>query len=245
MNSFHSYLSLPLFAVCGLLGVLPLAAQPVPVAQWSFDKIEQNTFIGSGSVPKLQPAKILGEVKVVPGKVGNAVSFVGEPLAQITIPLDLGAITQGVFSVEFWFRPGAAPSDYGVCIDSGNARGFSIRVNGARRILLSTDGVWNAITSEDKIPELTWAHVVVTIDTTTARLYLSGKEVGRVELKENLRLAPVVLVGARTIRSKLPDGTFKEETNQALSGDIDALKFYNRALTAAEIAAAAGAKPSR
>ena len=216
-------------------------AQPTPIAQWSFDKIEQKGFVGTGSVPKLKPATILGEVTVVPGKIGNAVSFLGEPLAQLTLPLDLEAATQGIFSVEFWFRPGSAPVDYGVCIDSGNNRGFSLRVNGARRVLLSTGGVWNAITAEEKVPELTWVHLAITADATTMRLYLSGKEAGKVELNENLRFAPTVQVGARTIRSKLPDATFKEEVNQALSGEIDALKFYNRALSPAEIAAAAKA----
>lgn len=219
-------------------------AQPstaTPIAQWSFDKLEPKGFVGTGTVLKFKPATILGEVTVVPGKIGNAVSFSGEPLAQLTLPLDLQAATQGVFSVEFWFRPGSAPIDYGVCLDSGNNRGFSLRINGARRLLLSTAGTWNVITSDDKIPELTWVHIALTSDATTARLYLSGKEAGKVELNENLRFAPTVLVGARTIRSRLPDGTMKDETNQALSGDIDALKFYNRALTPAEIATAAKA----
>ena len=238
--SIRTLFSLVLSTACYAAPAAP-PSTVTPIAQWSFDKIEQKGFVGTGSVPKLKPATILGEVTVVPGKIGNAVSFLGEPLAQLTLPLDLEAATQGIFSVEFWFRPGAAPTDYGVCLDSGNNRGFSLRVNGARRVLLSTGGIWNVITGDDKIPELTWVHIAATFDATTARLYLSGKEAGKVELNENLRFAPAVYVGARTIRNKLADGTVKDETNQALSGDIDALKFYNRALTPAEVAAAAKA----
>jgi hypothetical protein len=216
-------------------------AQPAPIAQWSFDKIEQNTFLGAGTVPKLKPATIYGEVKVIPGKVGNAASFLGSPLGQISLPLDLFALTQGAFSTEFWFRPGSAPADYGVCVEAGSVGGFSIRINGSRRLLLSTTGSWNVVTTTDTFPEAVWVHVALTSDAEIVRFYVNGREVGKVPLTETLRLGSSVQVGARTVRSKNPDGTFKEEVNQGLSGDIDALKFYNRPLTPAEVAAAAKA----
>jgi hypothetical protein len=245
MNINSLLLSMGLLAGPALIA----QAQTPPIAHWSFDKIENNTFrgVGKGAIPGaiIGPAVVAGNVAATPkGWKGGAVSFIEKPPGLITVPMDLSLLAAKGFTVEFWLRPTGITSLYGTCVDAGGSRGFSIRLNNKNCLSLSIGGNWNTITTTERYTDPTWVHVALTSDTKIARFYVGGVEVGTTPDFDIGKVAPAFQLGAVQERIKSADGSSTLETVKPLMGDLDELKVYAGALSAAEIAKAAAAKPS-
>jgi hypothetical protein len=166
--------------------------------------------------------------------------FREEPLGHLLLPIDLGLVSKGgPFSVALWFRSGPPTREYTTIIDAGGHRGFTIRVGSRRRISASLDEKWNLMNDTNSILEGVWIHVAATFDGKTFRLYVEGKEIAAHEIEAPLRMAPHLQIGSIRERIRLPDGSGDDVLAKPTDGAIDDLKVYLRALSAAEIAAAA------
>ncbi|MBC8038971.1 MAG: LamG domain-containing protein [Opitutaceae bacterium] len=227
-------------------------AQPTPIASWSFDKQEKNTYVGVGkgtftyAGAVVEAGVVSGRVVTVAnGKKGGAASFTEQPPGFIRVPIDLSLIAAKGFSVSFWLRPVGLTSLYGTCVDFGSSKGFVIRLNSTNRLTLSLGGKWNVITTTERLVDPVWTHIALTFDGTLTRFYVGGFEVGNDPDMDITRLGSDLFLGAVEENVKSPDGSSVITTVKPLFGDLDELQIYAQALTPAEIAKAAGVKPAR
>jgi Concanavalin A-like lectin/glucanases superfamily len=222
---------------------------PAPIAHWSFDKLEKDTYpgIGKGAIPGaiVGPAVITGKVAAAAkGWKGGAVSFDERTPGFVRAPMDLSLLAAKGFTVEFWVRPTALTSLYGTCVDAGGNKGFVIRFNNKNCLSLSLGGVWNVMTTTERYTDPIWVHVALTFDTTTTRFYVNGVEVGNNPALNAAALNNGLYLGAVEERTKTPEGIITIDTVKTLNGDLDELKIYALALSAADVAKAAAAKPA-
>jgi hypothetical protein len=173
------------------------------------------------------------------GRLGNAVKLDGTD-EYVSLP---AGIVSGLadFTVSAWVNPSADDTwsrifDFGtgtavnmfLTVDGGgNGLRFGITTNG--------NGAEQDLTGGGQLPLNTWSHVAVTLAGGTGTLYLDGKAVAT---NPAMTLKPSSL-GATTQnwigRSQYPD--------PYLNGAVDDFSIYGRALSPAEIAAAAGGRP--
>ena len=147
---------------------------------------------------------------------GYAVVFSPNVNAKVNVPL---AAPAGPFTLEAWVRAYTSPAEvYGIytILEFGDDRPF-FGVIGER---LGLDG---AVLAPTPFPANTWQHVAYTFDGTTSRLYQNGVEVA------SSPTAPPAGGAALGIGYGLGD--------TAWPGYIDEVIVWNRARTAAEIAA--------
>lgn len=105
--------------------------------------------------------------------------------------------------------------------DGRNLLRFRLKTGSATTTLIASSG---------DLPAETWFHAAATYDGATMRLYLDGVEVGNAAKTGTIATNAVVPVDI----GRSPDGS------NHLHGVIDDVRIYNRALTAADIAAAIG-----
>ncbi len=199
---------------------------------WSFDE-------GAGAVAKNAAGKVDGTVpaglKWVDGKQGQALCFNGKDYVvvkscpcfnapQYTIAAWTKLKDTGDYQYIAWRGGPAFPEEK-------NCRRFDL--------WLETDGVVNGIVHDEKEGELhfagstkitddTWHHVALTYCGKAVTLYIDGKK--EAEEKPAAPLATSehdLWIGAR------PEGV-------CATGVLDEVRYYNRALPAAEVAALAG-----
>ncbi len=250
MKNVLSYLPFTVAAVLATVA-LPVAAQPAPIASWSFDKLEKNTYpgVGKGTFTHAGAAAgagvISGKVSAVTdGKKGGAASFTEEAPGYIRVPIDLTPLVHG-FTVAFWLRPVGLSSPYGTCVDVGSSKGFVVRLDSNNRLTLSLGGKWNAVMTTERLVDPIWTHVALTFDGTATRLYVGGVEVGEALGMDTSKLGSDLYLGAVDERVKAADGSTSLMTVKPLHGDLDELQVYALALTPAEIAKVAEVKSTR
>jgi len=171
-------------------------------------------------------------VSYVRGKVGAAFSVNGSPGSGLPLGSPAG-FKRTEFSIEGWVRRGdvQTPGREG---DAGTILGaddggwyFSIRNDGAL-IFGKTD--FSGVTSVSAVTDRKWHHVAVTRSVGEVRFYTDGVLVGT-------QAYPETFVPDReySLGGLLPSG------RNAFLGDLDEIAFYDRVLTATEIAAVAAA----
>ena len=215
------------------------AAAPVSVAAgedglkgcWSFDE-------GSGAVAKNAAGPSDGQVpaglKWVDGKKGKALLFNGKDYVviksypclnapQYTIAAWTKLKETGDYQYIAWKGGPAFPEEK-------NCRRFDLWVDtdgAVNGILHDKDGGENHFTGGAKIADDKWHHVALTYDGKTATLYVDGKKDAEEKPPALAACEHDLWIGAR------PEGV-------CATGIIDEVRFYARALTAAEVAAQAG-----
>jgi hypothetical protein len=243
------------------------AQQPAPVARWSFDSIAQTEtqkplarkeiaapeiYRQYTTIETLSGAKsqILGAFhKSVPGVVGNALqldgntSFVQVTFAE-TAPINR---LKNEFSVGAWLALGAYPTNWCPVADQQTATGkgffLGIDAHGHAGFKAFVGGNWVEITSSERIPLRAWAHLQGVFSPETGLvLYLNGKPVASAKTTGNFDPATnqTLLIGRHSILQK-PEGTVRPNATAAvytfLDGIIDELHIFDKAPTAADVAA--------
>ena len=87
----------------------------------------------------------------------------------------------GDFTIEFWFRySGTLASDFRFCGGkTGNVFGFGSRISGSRQIGILLEGVtWDTEFTWTPAGGNTWAHIALTRQSTTLRIFQNGTSLG-------------------------------------------------------------------
>ncbi|HEX4613499.1 MAG TPA: DUF1553 domain-containing protein, partial [Urbifossiella sp.] len=216
---------------------------PGLVAAYSFDEVKGNQLPNTADAKK--PGNAHEGPKLVPGKTGQAAELNGEN--GFTLP-GVGHFTRDdPFTLSLWVKPSDhAPRAVVVHhsmapIDAGS-RGYELLLENGR-VAVGLHHMWpgNAlkVRTKDAVPVGTWTQLTVTYDGSSraagVRIYLDGRpvdpEIVRDKLTKDISYGgnePNLAIGYR-----FRDNGFK-------GGAVDEFRVYDRALTAAEVAAESG-----
>lgn len=133
-------------------------------------------------------------------------------------------------SVSAWVNLSSSPTSAGRIISartSATSNGYILAFDaaGAAPRLLIGDGAYATALSATAIPTLTWSQVTGTWDGATVRIFVNGISTG-----SSSKSAITYTAGALTIAAE-----FNPTIGAPLSGRVDDIRIYNRALTTAEI----------
>jgi RHS repeat-associated protein len=165
----------------------------------------------------------------VEGKYGKAVKFDGEGTC-LSVPNSVDIQLSGSFTLSAWIKPAnltqwapiffkEAESFYSYSLffgafEAGHVQGYVAEKPWEQ---------WAEVESPEKLTVNTWAHVAMTSDATTLRLYVNGKQVDTASAKAVTESNGPLMIGC-----------WKKES-QYFNGTIDNVRVFNRALSAAEI----------
>jgi glucose/arabinose dehydrogenase/PKD repeat protein len=196
------------------------------VAAFGFDEVSGSTVVdasgrGSGGT-------ISGASRTAAGKFGGALSFDGVD-DWVTVADSASLDLSGAMTLEAWVRPGALSGwrtvllketsnhlAYGLYAASGAGGSPPQGVIGES----SVDGSQGLLLN-------TWAHLATTWDGGTWRLFVNGVQVGVRQFSGSIpQSAQPLRIGGNAVWG-----------DEWFQGQIDEVRVYNRALSAAEIAA--------
>lgn len=208
------------------------------VGQWSLDE-----FVGGRSPDATQfgnTATLAGGPAVVaPSPAGGqALSFDG--LNDRVALGNPGVLNfSGRIAIAAWIRPTATNGIRNIVAHghhlSPNAE-VALRINNGRYEVLSWNGTNHLVSADIPAGDLNnWVHLVGVYDGTFWQLYRNGVQIA-------VGSRPV---GAVTVNSDWAIGARGTGTERFFQGDIDEVRIYNRALTAAEVASLAGGAAAR
>ena len=212
------------------------------IVHLAFDEGEGATVGDVAS--KGRQGTVHGPVSWQPGKTGTALATSGESY------VDLGNTAsfnrQEPFSFGCWIKPTgeASGAPLGKMSEEDENRGFFIDTSGGKlQVMLSHEWPENSImvhTVEKTAPDQ-WQHVYVTYDGSSkasgVTVYVDGRVVETAVISDTLvsdiTTAAPLLIGRRYLGPK----------GSPFHGLIDDVRLFNRALSAEEVAALAGAGP--
>ncbi|MFZ4763796.1 MAG: LamG-like jellyroll fold domain-containing protein [Roseimicrobium sp.] len=204
----------------------------LPVAHWDFDRETTGVFPGTGTTAAAVNAQPEGVVYAASnGLHSGAVSFDAASPGRLQLPLDFQAITQGVFTVDFWFRPTGTGS-LGTLVDVASASGFVLKTDASGRLNLGAGGVASAITAAAAIELGNWCHVAITSDASVVRLYQNGVLLGSRVLSGPLAVSAPMSLGASS-------GLLANTLVEGLQGDLDELRIHPSVLSDSDVRAMA------
>ncbi len=201
---------------------------PIPpsglVGWWRFD--EGSGTLAGDSSGNGNTGTIFG-CSWVSGKYGDALSFDG-----LTSYVDGGnnlVFNSNTFSIALWFKTTTvAPSFQSIFTKSGVASDFDLQIEGSTLKFYISQSTNLAISYSTPIVINTWYHVVISDGGTGAnnlKMYVNGVEVAsesptgsRATNSNNVQIGKSAVWGGRYF-----------------NGVIDEVRFFNRALSAAEI----------
>jgi hypothetical protein len=231
--SFDGVTFQQLDTIQGLAGNLGIRATvelgggaPLPAgggeAYWKFD--EGAGTVAGDSTGNGNTGTLLNGATWTTGVRGTALSLDGvDDYVNAGSSLNLQSTT---FTIEAWIKGDPSMEAFGRIVDSGFATGFALgRNGGGRQALFEFRGSTFLVSNTDVIDN-TWHHVVVVKSGATATMYTDGI------LQAN------IAVNAGSSVSTLPlfiGYNPGEGTRGHWKGQIDELRIYTRALTAAEI----------
>jgi len=177
--------------------------------------------------------KVHGSATVAAGAQGKSLVLDGSAVIELndTAALDGGA---DGFTFSVWFNPYAPES--GQQVIAGKNRyslkerqwSLTIEPDGTLRAYLQQNG-WATIASKEPLKAGTWHMATLAVGAKNAALYLDGKAVGKVTLKQPVAPtpAPITLGGIND----------NDRLKQQFHGAVDEVRFEPRVLHAEEIAA--------
>jgi Concanavalin A-like lectin/glucanases superfamily/Helix-turn-helix domain len=198
-----------------------------PTAAYAFDET-------SGTAAKdaagAHNATVSGTASWVEGKYGKALNFNGEnTCASVANGSDLQL--NGPFTLEAWVKPANtsqwAPIFYK---EAGSFYGYSIffgafTAGHIQGYISEHAGEYTEVESPGTLAANTWAHVAMTSDGTTMRLYVNGAQVDTSPASKAIATTGPLLIGCA------------KNFGEYFKGAIDNVRVFNRALTAAEVEA--------
>ena len=165
-------------------------------------------------------------------------AYQGTPESYLTFPAD--GLLSNEFSGAFWYKVNADPDRAGIIVVGDNIddrqQGFRLfRENndGNQRIKLNVgSGAGESWNDGGLIDPTTdeWVHVAFTISQTQSTMYFNGNVMNTADLS-----APVDWAGCEEINIGSGGPTFSYWNHLYDSSDIDELRFFNKALTQADI----------
>ncbi|MBI2024747.1 MAG: LamG domain-containing protein, partial [Candidatus Harrisonbacteria bacterium] len=200
------------------------------VGYWKFDELS-GPFLEDSSGNNTGTANggaVFGSV----GKVGRAVTFDGVN-DYITMGNNSSLFPSSKIAIAFWTRLSLLPNgvaDFTQHVAGGGSNVF-IRTTSGNKINFSLiDGVgWKGVTSNTILTQNQWYHVVGNYDGGSIKIYING-------VSEN------TFPASGNINKGIPFNYFNISgatggTTARITGLIDDLRLYNRALTNSEIQA--------
>ncbi len=193
------------------------------VAAWSFNEASGST-VGDGS-GNGNDGTLVGPVRTTAGKYGRALTFDGVN-DYVTIPdaprLDLGK----AMTLEAWVRPSASSSWRTVLLkETPGALAYSLySASGTNRPSAWLDGTSSV--GSTALTLNTWSHLSATYDGARLKVYVNGV----------LRADRATTVNVPVSAEPLKIGG-NAVWGEYFAGQIDEIRIYARALTAAEITA--------
>jgi hypothetical protein len=166
---------------------------------------------------------LAGQTWITAGRFGGALNFNGNI---VTVP-DSASLDLSTMTLEAWVRPSGlggiwrtallkeAPGGlaYSLYAHDGSIPMSELNIGGARTVGGTT-----------AIPVNTWTHIATTYDGANMRFYVNGTQVGqRAQTGAVFASTSPLRIGGNTI------------WGEHFAGDIDEVRIYNRALTAAEV----------
>jgi hypothetical protein len=204
-------------------------ACPTPaglVGAWGFDEASGTTVTDAS--PTANAGTVVGALRSTTGRFGGALSFDGVN-DRVTVP-DVGALdlTTGM-TLEAWVSPTAVNDWRTVMLKerSGNLvySLYGSSDNGRPSAFVQTP-LEVDVRATAALAVNTWAHLASTYDGSTLRLYVNGTQVASRAVSGSITASTGVLsIGG--------NGSWGEW----FAGLIDEVRVYNRALSAAEVAA--------
>jgi len=199
---------------------------PSPVLAYGFEGITGTAAPDSSG--NNRAGVVSGALPIADGKYGQALSFDGIN-DFVSASHDVALSGRTGFTVEAWVRPRVTTGahtiiakerflNYGWALDQRTLG--SPRPSVIAKAATSTRTIGNAA-----LPANTWSHVAATWDRTTLRLYVNGVQVGQKPL------IGTITAGFGLLRI---GGT---QTGASwFNGDIDEVRVYNQAISAAQVA---------
>jgi hypothetical protein len=236
-NSLH-HARIALLASVATLGLAPASAHAAfgLAGEWLLDD-GPGTVVRDSSGAGRDGA--LGQGSATPHRIfgvdGLALHFDGDD--EVLMPDSVG-LEPARLTVEAWVRNATTPGSYRYVVSKGatacNASSYGLYTGGGRGLAFYVAGpsgyVVSAQASAGAIWDGAWHHAVGTYDGETVRLFVDGAPVG------SARSAPASISYGLPSKS-LRFGTYRGDCDLPFTGDIDAVRIWNLALTDAEVAA--------
>ena len=175
-----------------------------------------------------------GNVEFVPGRVGQAFSFSGPP-NDVLVPSSSSLKPVSV-TVMAWVQHSGTPGSDQYVLSQGakgcTAASYALYTGffgGLRFYVYDGGGFWESPDPGQDIWDGKWHFVAGTYDGATARLYVDGVQVGQGTP------ANVPINYANMDNSNFYIGAYHGSCTLGFPGNVDEVKVFNRALSAAEI----------
>lgn len=205
-----------------------------PIAHYKLDETSGST--ASDAIASRHGTRSGGAW--VAGRKDNAAFFNGIT-DYLEIPNDAVFQPTLSLSVAGWINASTWPTDLNLASiilrkGDANPNNWQVAVVGGRAAMILDDYDAYALLGNTTLPVNTWTHVAATWDGQFVRIYVDG-------VLDNTPVARSTAIGTDA-RALYIGGRIGN--TDIVSGSVDDVRFYNRALTAQEVAAlAAGGKP--
>jgi hypothetical protein len=235
--SFKAFFLSHAVLLCAIFPFATICAEPGPMAHWSFDTVEGNTYTDITGHGYNAVSTGTG-LSIVFGVMGNALNCPqsGYDLSAVNSKDSFALET---VTLEAWYYP-TTLSTYNLAtifelsyLQSGVHNGYNMFINptGIPDFTIASGGSWVQCESPVPIVAGRWYHIVGSYDRSYLRIYVNGVLKGTVSCTGGI-MYPVGQ-DARIGCQKLIGGTIQQFAN----GRIDELRLYNYALSADSVRA--------
>jgi hypothetical protein len=223
------------------------AASAGLVGYWNFD--EGQGTLAADSSGFGNNATLEGNAAWVPGHSGFALSFDGSGLGRVQVPDSSSLEPSSGVTVESWIKSAGSPGVYRYIVAKGAAGcitasyGLYTGLSGGLEFYVSTGhgtAYRDSPDAGDTIWDGRWHFVVGTYDGAAVRLYVDGKQVG----SGTPWTQPIGYTLSASNDLFIGDYPGCRNIDWGFRGTIDEVSVWSRALSAAEIAAAASSPQS-
>ncbi|MCX4750111.1 LamG domain-containing protein [Kitasatospora sp. NBC_01287] len=160
-------------------------------------------------------------------RAGTALRFsAGPPCVLKLVNYGMAAGPDG-FTFEAWVRPTAPSGTIAATYDESRADGFHLGVDASRRLSIGQGSTGWSVTGSQALAMGAYAHVAAVFDRSTVTLFVNGVSVGSGAVPVAVGPACVEYLGSRTVAG---------QAVEQFVGDIDEVRLWNRARTAADFA---------
>lgn len=194
---------------------------------------ETNDFIES--ISEIAPNKV-GTPTVAAGKIGQGYQGATDSYLSFNLA-DFATPVSSKFSAAFWYKRGAADKagilSCGITTSNQKIGFVFFRESNTNFQILAgngTTGVWGGAVGLTQATTTDWVHMAISIEETALKVYCNGNLV-----KETPFEGPISWTGCSSISICSGAPTFNGWNHLGENGQIDELRFFNKALTPAEI----------
>jgi hypothetical protein len=198
------------------------------VGAWSFDQGAGTTAPDASGTGN--QGTVSGATWTTAGKQGGALTFDGVN-DRVAVPDAASLDLTNRMTLEAWVRPTATSNDWRTVLLKERSPGLAYALYagddvGPRPNAWLTIGGDRSVIGPSSLTASTWAHLAVTYDGTTVRLYVNGTQVATRAQTGSMAVSSGALsIGGNTI------------WGEWFAGQIDEVRVYNAALTAAQVQA--------